>query len=224
MIFCVFLLKEPASDEASSEEDPEASYIALRRGSERMNSNCTLRNRKNSHNYKKHYTVEVNEADVLMHLTVNSLSPSHLFVFYQDVPKSGTSCSSRCSSLRTQDSESTRHESETEDLMWEDFLHCAECRSSCTSETGQRTGFVFYFFSLCFNLKKKETMWNKCKENILILKFLSIIGSVAGTVLTEGEGGAVCPPGKKEYRDDPFHQVWVRHTNMQLFIVKCQTH
>lgn len=102
--------KEPASDEASSEEDPEASYGALRRGVERMNSDCTLRNRKNAHHYKKHYAVE-------------------------DVPKSGTSCSSRCSSLRTQDSESTRHESETEDLLWEDFLHCAECRSSCTSET-----------------------------------------------------------------------------------------
>uniref|UniRef100_A0A671UQG6 Putative homeodomain transcription factor 2 n=1 Tax=Sparus aurata TaxID=8175 RepID=A0A671UQG6_SPAAU len=98
------------SDEASSEEDPEVSYSALRRGVERMNSDCTLRNRKSSHHYKKHY----------------------------DVPKSGTSCSSRCSSLRTQDSESTRHESETEDLMWEDFLHCAECRSSCTSETGQK--------------------------------------------------------------------------------------
>ncbi|KAK5876405.1 hypothetical protein CesoFtcFv8_025763 [Champsocephalus esox] len=126
--------KEPASDEASSEEDPEASYRALRRGVERMNSDCTLRNRKNTHHYKKHYAVE-------------------------DIPKSGTSCSSRCSSLRTQDSESTRHESETEDLMWEDFLHCAECRSSCTSET-------------------------------------------------EGEGGGtpVCPPAKKEYRDDPFHQ------------------
>lgn len=102
--------KEPASDEASSEEDPEASYSTLRRGVERMNSDCTLRNRKNTQHYKKHYVVE-------------------------DVPKSGTSCSSRCSSLRTQDSESTRHESETEDLMWEDFLHCAECRSSCTSET-----------------------------------------------------------------------------------------
>uniref|UniRef100_A0A672YVB6 PHTF1/2 N-terminal domain-containing protein n=1 Tax=Sphaeramia orbicularis TaxID=375764 RepID=A0A672YVB6_9TELE len=100
-----------SSDEASSEEDPEASYSALRRGVERMNSECALRNRKNSHHYKKHYAVE-------------------------DVPKSGTSCSSRCSSLRTQDSESTRHESETEDLLWEDFLHCAECRSSCTSETG----------------------------------------------------------------------------------------
>ncbi|TKS90870.1 putative homeodomain transcription factor 2 [Collichthys lucidus] len=113
--------KEPASDEASSEEDPEASYSTLRRG---------------------------------------------------DVPKSGTSCSSRCSSLRTQDSESTRHESETEDLMWEDFLHCAECRSSCTSET-------------------------------------------------EGEGGGtpVCPPAKKEYRDDPFHQghvPWLHSSNPGL--------
>ncbi|XP_071358329.1 protein PHTF2-like isoform X2 [Trachinotus anak] len=139
--------KEPASDEASSEEDPEASYSALRRGVERMNSDCTLRNRKNAHHYKKHYTVE-------------------------DVPKSGTSCSSRCSSLRTQDSESTRHESETEDLMWEDFLHCAECRSSCTSET-------------------------------------------------EGEGGGtpVCPPAKKEYRDDPFHQghvPWLHSSNPGL--------
>ncbi|KAM9845583.1 protein PHTF2-like [Aulostomus maculatus] len=139
--------KEPASDEASSEEDPEASYSALRRGVERMNSDCTLRNRKNTHHYKKHYVVE-------------------------DVPKSGTSCSSRCSSLRTQDSESTRHESETEDLLWEDFLHCAECRSSCTSET-------------------------------------------------EGEGGGtpVCPPAKKEYRDDPFHQghvPWLHSSNPGL--------
>ncbi|XP_068162648.1 protein PHTF2-like isoform X5 [Antennarius striatus] len=139
--------KEPASDEASSEEDPDASYSALRRGVERMNNDCLLRNRKSSHHYKKHYGVE-------------------------DVSKSGTSCSSRCSSLRTHDSESTRHESETEDLMWEDFLHCAECRSSCTSET-------------------------------------------------EGEGGAtpVCPPAKKEYRDDPFHQghlPWLHSANPGL--------
>ncbi|CAL9683241.1 unnamed protein product [Knipowitschia caucasica] len=105
--------KEPASDEASSEEDPEVSYSGLRRGV--TGSECMLRNRKSSHHYKKHYS--------------------------EDVPKSGTSCSSRCSSLRTQDSESTRHESETEDLLWEDFLHCAECRSSCTSETeGEGTG------------------------------------------------------------------------------------
>lgn len=53
------VFKEPASDEASSEEDPEASYSALRRGVERMHSDGTLRNRKSTHHYKKHYTVEV---------------------------------------------------------------------------------------------------------------------------------------------------------------------
>ncbi|KAG7222190.1 hypothetical protein INR49_016588, partial [Caranx melampygus] len=138
--------KEPASDEASSEEDPEASYSALRRGVERMNSDCTLRNRKNSHHYKKHYAVE-------------------------DVPKSGTSCSSRCSSLRTQDSESTRHESETEDLMWEDFLHCAECRSSCTSETegegGGTPGHVPWLHSSNPGLERVSAIvWegNECKK------------------------------------------------------------
>ncbi|XP_016358850.1 putative homeodomain transcription factor 2 isoform X3 [Sinocyclocheilus anshuiensis] len=94
---------ENMSGEASSEEDPE-NYSALRRGVERKNSDCTLRNRK-AHPYKKHYTAE-------------------------ETLKSGTSCSSR-----TQDSKSARHESETEDVLWEDFLHCAECRSSCSSET-----------------------------------------------------------------------------------------
>uniref|UniRef100_A0A674BYX9 Putative homeodomain transcription factor 2 n=1 Tax=Salmo trutta TaxID=8032 RepID=A0A674BYX9_SALTR len=144
---------ENMSDEASSEEDPEASYTAIRRGVERISSDCTLRNRK-PHHYKKHYTINTEVGD--LHTT-------------QETPKSGTSCSSRCSSLRTQDSESTRHESETEDLLWEDFLHCAECRSSCTSET-------------------------------------------------EGEGAAVCPATKKEYRDDPFHQghTWLHSTNPGL--------
>ncbi|XP_069318751.1 protein PHTF2 isoform X4 [Eulemur rufifrons] len=94
------------SDEVSSEEGPETGY-PLRRHVDRT-SESVLRNRK-SHHYKKHYPNE-------------------------DAPKSGTSCSSRCSSSR-QDSESTRPESETEDVLWEDLLHCAECRSSCTSET-----------------------------------------------------------------------------------------
>ncbi|KAL0967217.1 hypothetical protein UPYG_G00249330 [Umbra pygmaea] len=138
---------ENMSDEASSEEDPEASYSAVRRGVERLGIDCTLRHRK-PHHYKKHYVTNTEE-----------------------VPKSGTSCSSRCSSLRTQDSESTRHESETEDLLWEEFLHCAECRSSCSSET-------------------------------------------------DGEGATVCPATKKEYRDDPFHQLcplqghtWLHNSN-----------
>ncbi|XP_028933513.1 protein PHTF2 isoform X2 [Ornithorhynchus anatinus] len=94
------------SDEVSSEEGPETGY-PLRCHLDRT-SDSLLRNRK-PHHYKKHYPNE-------------------------DAPKSGTSCSSRCSSSR-QDSESTRPESETEDVLWEDLLHCAECRSSCTSET-----------------------------------------------------------------------------------------
>ncbi|XP_004839799.1 putative homeodomain transcription factor 2 isoform X2 [Heterocephalus glaber] len=94
------------SDEVSSEEGPEAGY-SPRRHMDRT-SESTLRNRKSPH-YKKQYPNE-------------------------DAPKSGTSCSSRCSSSR-QDSETTRPESETEDVLWEDLLHCAECRSSCTSET-----------------------------------------------------------------------------------------
>uniref|UniRef100_A0A4W4GTP3 PHTF1/2 N-terminal domain-containing protein n=1 Tax=Electrophorus electricus TaxID=8005 RepID=A0A4W4GTP3_ELEEL len=163
---------ENMSDEASSEEDPE-NYSALRRGVERMSSECALRNRK-AHHYKKHYTAEVRThthtrtrpraRTALSSLSVSPLSP------LQETPKSGTSCSSRCSSLRTQDSESTRHESETEDVLWEDFLHCAECRSSCTSET-------------------------------------------------EGEGSAVCPASKKEYRDDPFlqgHAPWLHSSNPGL--------
>uniref|UniRef100_A0A8C5B012 PHTF1/2 N-terminal domain-containing protein n=1 Tax=Gadus morhua TaxID=8049 RepID=A0A8C5B012_GADMO len=106
----------PVSEEASSEEDPGA-YSAPRRGGERKTSDCTLRNRKTPPHYKKHYTVE-------------------------EAPKSGTSSSSRCSSLRAGPSECPRHESETEDVLWEDFLHCAECRSSCTSETEGEGGSV----------------------------------------------------------------------------------
>ncbi|XP_035504068.2 protein PHTF2 isoform X6 [Scophthalmus maximus] len=167
--------KEPASDEASSEEDPEASYGALRRGVERMSSDCTLRNRKGAHHYKKHYGAEVKLFRAAVCGTragrPRGQAPDCL-VFRQDASKSGTSCSSRCSSLRTRDSESARHESETEDLMWEDFLHCAECRSSCSSET-------------------------------------------------EGEGATTpaCPPAKKEYRDDPFHQghaPWLHSSNPGL--------
>ncbi|MGH0126258.1 UNVERIFIED_CONTAM: hypothetical protein FKN15_004561 [Acipenser sinensis] len=123
---------EHASDEVSSEEDPETGYSLGRRNVERTSSDYTLRNRK-PHHYKKHYPAE-------------------------EASKSGTGCSSRCTSSR-QDTESMRHESETEDVLWEDFLHCAECRSSCTSETDA------------------ENTTN------------------------------VCTASKKEFRDDPFHQV-----------------
>ncbi|RXM32317.1 putative homeodomain transcription factor 2 [Acipenser ruthenus] len=140
---------EHASDEVSSEEDPETGYSLGRRNVERTSSDYVLRNRK-PHHYKKHYPAE-------------------------EAPKSGTGCSSRCTRSR-QDSESIRHESETEDVLWEDFLHCAECHSSCTSET-------------------------------------------------DAENTNVCTASKKEFRDDPFHQVcdndsshtpWIHSSNPGL--------
>uniref|UniRef100_UPI00398F33DF protein PHTF2-like isoform X4 n=1 Tax=Pristiophorus japonicus TaxID=55135 RepID=UPI00398F33DF len=100
------------SDDVSSDEDGEVGTQAFtqRRSAERTSSDSVLRNRK-SQQYKRQYTAE-------------------------ETTKSA-SCSSRSS---RQDSESTRHESETEDVLWEDFLHCAECRTSCTSETeGENT-------------------------------------------------------------------------------------
>ncbi|XP_041441084.1 putative homeodomain transcription factor 2 L homeolog isoform X3 [Xenopus laevis] len=95
------------SDEVSSEDDPSTGYTT-QRNMDQSGCDIVIRNRKH-HNYKKHYPAE-------------------------DIQKSGTSCSSRCSSSR-QDSESTRPESETEDVLWEDLLHCTECRTSCSSET-----------------------------------------------------------------------------------------
>ncbi|XP_072097391.1 protein PHTF2-like [Mobula birostris] len=96
------------SDDVSSDEDGEGGFQSFpqRRSGERISNDCVLRNRK-SHQYKRHYIAE-------------------------ETVKSATSCSSRSS---RQDSESTRHESETEDVLWEDLLQCAECRTSCTSET-----------------------------------------------------------------------------------------
>uniref|UniRef100_A0A8C5BRE2 PHTF1/2 N-terminal domain-containing protein n=1 Tax=Gadus morhua TaxID=8049 RepID=A0A8C5BRE2_GADMO len=79
------------------------------------------------------------------------------------------SSSSRCSSLRAGPSECPRHESETEDVLWEDFLHCAECRSSCTSETGlwTRLGHVPWLHSSNPGLERVSAIvWegNECKK------------------------------------------------------------
>ncbi|ETE57103.1 putative homeodomain transcription factor 2, partial [Ophiophagus hannah] len=65
--------------------------------------------------------------------------------------------------------ESTRPESETEDVLWEDFLHCAECRSSCTSETDVENsqGHLPWFHSSNPGLEKVSAIvWegSDCKK------------------------------------------------------------
>lgn len=93
----------------------------------RKSSDCTLRNRKHTH-YKKMYSTE-------------------------DAVPCGAGCSSRCCSMRPQDSCSARQESETEDVLWEEFLHCAECRSSCSSETDADTAAAAA--AVCSSAKKE---------------------------------------------------------------------
>lgn len=41
--------------------------------------------------------------------------------------------------MTRRDSESTRQDSETEDMLWDDLLHGPECRSSCTSDSEEVT-------------------------------------------------------------------------------------
>uniref|UniRef100_A0A8C0F7X2 Putative homeodomain transcription factor 1 n=1 Tax=Bubo bubo TaxID=30461 RepID=A0A8C0F7X2_BUBBB len=53
--------------------------------------------------------------------------------------RSCLSVGSRSCSVTRRDSESTRHDSETEDMLWDDLLHGPECRSSCTSDSEETT-------------------------------------------------------------------------------------
>lgn len=53
--------------------------------------------------------------------------------------RSCISVGSRSCSVTRRDSESTRQDSETEDMLWDDLLHGPECRSSCTSDSEEVT-------------------------------------------------------------------------------------
>ncbi|CAM9359313.1 unnamed protein product [Lampetra planeri] len=102
-----------ASDDLSSEEDggglraPETPVY--RRGAERPSCDG-LRQRKLHTHCRKHCSAE-------------------------EVLRSSGSCSSRSCTTSRHDSESTRPESETEELLWEDLLLGAECRSTGSTDS-----------------------------------------------------------------------------------------
>lgn len=54
-------------------------------------------------------------------------------------PRSCLSVGPRSCSVSRRDSESTRQDSETEDMLWDDLLHGPECRSSGTSDSEERS-------------------------------------------------------------------------------------
>ncbi|XP_020857729.1 protein PHTF1 isoform X2 [Phascolarctos cinereus] len=133
------------SDELSSEDDCEeqTQMVLLRRSVEGASSDngYEIKNEKPLISSKHEGTqVKKNSTSRLCRLVrdSDSMAESELeSAAFSQESRSGISGGSRSCSRR--DSESTRHDSETEDMLWDDLLHGPECRSSATSDS-EETG------------------------------------------------------------------------------------
>ncbi|XP_031230916.1 putative homeodomain transcription factor 1 isoform X2 [Mastomys coucha] len=129
------------SDDLSSEEDGEArtQMILLRRSVEGASSDngCEVKNRKSI--LSRHLNSQVKKTTTRWCHIVrdsDSLAESEFeSAALSQGSRSGMSGGSRSLNLSRRDSESTRHDSETEDMLWDDLLHGPECRSSVTSDS-----------------------------------------------------------------------------------------
>ncbi|XP_072212446.1 protein PHTF1 isoform X2 [Excalfactoria chinensis] len=134
--------RDGASDELSSEEDAEAvaERILLRQHVEGASSDNSYEEK------KKQCPVSLNQAVSQVKQALrgvrdsDSVAESELeSTLYNQDSRSCVSVGSRSCSVTRRDSESTRHDSETEDMLWDDLLHGPECRSSCTSDSEEET-------------------------------------------------------------------------------------
>nr|XP_037854008.1 putative homeodomain transcription factor 1 isoform X8 [Chlorocebus sabaeus] len=129
------------SDDLSSEEDGEArtQMILLRRSVEGASSDngCEVKNRKSV--LSRHLNSQVKKTTTRWCHIVrdsDSLAESEFeSAAFSQGSRSGVSGGSRSLNMSRRDSESTRHDSETEDMLWDDLLHGPECRSSVTSDS-----------------------------------------------------------------------------------------
>uniref|UniRef100_A0A8C7A9I7 Putative homeodomain transcription factor 1 n=1 Tax=Neovison vison TaxID=452646 RepID=A0A8C7A9I7_NEOVI len=129
------------SDDLSSEEDGEArtQMMMLRRSVEGASSDngCEVKNRKSI--LTRHLNTQVKKSTPKWCHTVrdsDSLAESEFeSAAFSQGSRSGMSGGSRSLHMSRRDSESTRHDSETEDMLWDDLLHGPECRSSVTSDS-----------------------------------------------------------------------------------------
>ncbi|XP_047409350.1 protein PHTF1 isoform X5 [Sciurus carolinensis] len=129
------------SDDLSSEEDGEArtQMILLRRSVEGASSDngCEVKNRKSI--LSRHLNSQVKKTTTRWcHIVRDSDSVAESefeSAAFSQCSRSGVSGGSRSLNLSRRDSESTRHDSETEDMLWDDLLHGPECRSSVTSDS-----------------------------------------------------------------------------------------
>uniref|UniRef100_A0A452UA50 Putative homeodomain transcription factor 1 n=1 Tax=Ursus maritimus TaxID=29073 RepID=A0A452UA50_URSMA len=129
------------SDDLSSEEDGEArtQMMMLRRSVEGASSDngCEVKNRKSI--LTRHLNTQVKKSTPKWcHIArdSDSLAESEFeSAAFSQGSRSGMSGGSRSLNMSRRDSESTRHDSETEDMLWDDLLHGPECRSSVTSDS-----------------------------------------------------------------------------------------
>ncbi|XP_075415683.1 protein PHTF1 isoform X2 [Tenrec ecaudatus] len=129
------------SDDLSSEEDGDAltQMTLLRRSVEGASSDngCEVKNRKSILSRRlgsqaKKTTARwcrlVRDSDSVADSEFESAA-------FSQGSRSGMNGGSQNVNMARRDSESTRHDSETEDMLWDDLLHGPECRSSATSDS-----------------------------------------------------------------------------------------
>uniref|UniRef100_A0A663LLJ5 Putative homeodomain transcription factor 1 n=1 Tax=Athene cunicularia TaxID=194338 RepID=A0A663LLJ5_ATHCN len=126
------------SEELSSEEEAEATAqrVLLRQSLEGASSDNSYEEK------KKRPLVSLNQAVSQVKQVLKGARDSDSVVeselestLYGQDSRSCLSVGSRSCSVTRRDSESTRHDSETEDMLWDDLLHGPECRSSCSSDS-----------------------------------------------------------------------------------------
>ncbi|XP_067863826.1 protein PHTF1-like isoform X2 [Heptranchias perlo] len=129
------------SDENSSEDTESHSRLLDQQSLEATLSNCTLRLRKNARGKPPgpaelqvgeripRWETPKRDSDSLVDSEIETAAPN------QDSSKSYVNFSSLSCSTSRQDSESSRHGSETEDMLWDDLLNGPRCHSSYTSDS-----------------------------------------------------------------------------------------
>ncbi|XP_004699221.1 protein PHTF1 isoform X2 [Echinops telfairi] len=129
------------SDDLSSEEDGDAltQMTLLRRSVEGASSDngCEVKNRKSILSRRLDSQAKKTTAR-WCHLVRDSDSVADSefeSAAFSQGSRSGMNGGSQHVSVARRDSESTRHDSETEDMLWDDLLHGPECRSSATSDS-----------------------------------------------------------------------------------------
>ncbi|XP_050183026.1 protein PHTF1-like isoform X4 [Myiozetetes cayanensis] len=130
--------RDGISDELSSEEDAEAvaQRVLLRRSMEGASSDNSYEEK------KKRPLPSLNQAVSQVKQALKGARDSDSVVeselestLYIQDSRPCLGVGSRSCSVSRRDSESTRQDSETEDMLWDDLLHGPECRSSCTSDS-----------------------------------------------------------------------------------------